>query len=102
MRPPRVSRISLGNFGRSTDDELNPDAGMPKHGDQRIDAKSIDLASHEVADPGLAHSKQLCRLRLGEAASLDQLAEPNHQIRPDLEILRLLARESEVAEHVAA
>ena len=75
---------------------------MPKHGNQSIDTKSVDLASNEIADPRLGYSKEICRLRLGEAASLDQLAEPNHQVGPDLEMLRLLARESQVAEYVAA
>jgi hypothetical protein len=48
----------------------------------------------------LGHSKQACSLSLREASTLNQLAEPNHQICPDLETLNLFLGESEVSEHV--
>jgi hypothetical protein len=73
---------------------------MAKHGDQRINAKSVDLASDKVADSGLGHAKQPRGLRLGEPPSLNQLAEPNHQIGPDLEVLSLFLGEPEVTEDV--
>jgi hypothetical protein len=92
----------LGNFRFTTDDDLNPDTGVAKHGDQGIDTEAVDLASDKVADPWLGHAEQACGLSLGETPSLNQLAEPNHQICPDLEILSLFVWESEVPEYVPA
>lgn len=80
---------SLGNSRSTTDDDLNSDTGVAKHGDEGIDTEPVDLASDKVADPWLGHAEQACSLSLGELPSLNQLAEPNHQICPDLEILSL-------------
>ena len=87
----RLSVRSSGNFRFSTDKDLHSNTGMAKHGDQRIDAESVDFPSDEVADPRLGHAKQTRRLSLREPSRLDQLAEANHQICADLEILRLLS-----------
>jgi hypothetical protein len=89
-----------GNFRSATDDDLNSDTGAAKHGDQGIDTESVDLSPDKVADSWLGHSKQSCSSSLGEAPTLNQLAEPDHQIRPDLEILSLFPSETEVAEYV--
>jgi hypothetical protein len=75
---------------------------MSEHGDQGIDAKSIDLPSNEITHPGLGHSEQICRSGLCESTSVDQLAELDHQVGAHLEILSFLARETEVAKHVTA
>jgi hypothetical protein len=75
---------------------------MAKHGDQGIDTEAVDLASDKVADPWLGHSKQACSLSLGEPPGLNHLAEPDHQIGPDLEILSLSLGESEIPKYVAA
>jgi len=93
--------LTLGNFRSTADDDLNADTGVAKHGDQGIDTEAVDLSSDKVADPWLGHSKQACSLSLGEPPSLNHLAEPDHQICPDLEILSLLLGESDVAEYVA-
>jgi hypothetical protein len=47
----------LGNFGSSTDDDLNAEAGVTKHGDQSIATEAVDLSSDKIADPWLCHSK---------------------------------------------
>ena len=78
----------LGNFRFATDDDLNWDTGMAQHGDQGIDTEAVDLASDKVADPWLSHFKQACGLSLREPPSLNQLADPNHQVRANLEVLR--------------
>jgi hypothetical protein len=85
----RGSFGTSGNFRTSTDDDLNSDTRVAKHGDQSIDTESVDLSSDKVADSGLGHTKQTCGLRLGESPSLNQLTDPNHQVGPDLEILGL-------------
>ena len=73
---------------------------MAQHGDQGIDTEAVDLSSDKVADPWLNHFKQACGLSLREPASLNQLAEPNHQVCPHLEILGFLLRKSEIAEYI--
>ena len=92
---------TLGNFRSTTDDDLYSDTGVAKHGDQRINAKSVDLSSDQVADSRLGDAKQASGLSLGKPPSLNQLAEPDHQIGPDLEVLSLFLREPQVSEHVA-
>jgi len=64
---------------------------VTEHGNQRVDAESIDLASDKVTDSGLRDAQEFRRLRLGEAAGVDQLREPNHQIGADLEVPGLLS-----------
>jgi hypothetical protein len=90
----------LGNLRSATDDDLNPDTGVAKHGDQGVNTEAIDLSPDKIADPGLGHSKQTCGLSLGQAPALNQLAEADHQIGPHLQILRLFPGEPEVAEYV--
>ena len=63
---------------------------MTEHSDQRIDAESVNLASDEIADSGLGDGKEFRGLRLGQTAGLDQPAQPNHQVRPDLEVCGFL------------
>ena len=67
---------------------------MAEHGDQRVDTESIDLASNKVTDPGLRDAKELRGLCLGQATGVDQLAQANHQIGPDLEVRGLFSRKS--------
>jgi hypothetical protein len=81
---------------------LNAKTGVAQHGDQRIDTEAINLASNEVADSRLGDAEQARGLCLREAAILNHLANPNHEIRPDLEILSFLLREPEVAKDVSA
>jgi hypothetical protein len=75
---------------------------MAEHGNKGIDTETIDLASNEVADPGLGHAEQSGGLRLREPTTVNQFTEPNHEIRPDLEILGFRFGESEIAEDVPA
>ena len=63
---------------------------MTEHGDQRVNAESVDLASDEVADSGLRDTKEVRGLRLGQTAGLNQPAQPNHQVGPNFEVRRLL------------
>src|SRR5437867_8880033 len=91
--PLRTIRSGLGNFGLSTNDDLNSNTSMSEHGDQSIDAESIDLPTDEITHSRLGHSEQICRFGLCESTSLDQLAELDHQVGPHLEILSFLARE---------
>src|SRR6266487_5031730 len=93
---------TLGNFRRTTNNDLNSHAGITEHGDQRVNTESVDLPPDEVADSGLRHAEERCRLRLGQAAGLNQLAQANHEIRSDLEVRGCLWRKSEVSKHVAA
>ena len=75
---------------------------MTEHSNQGINTEAVDLSSDKVADPWLSHFTQVSRLRLRKAPSLNQPAEPNHQICPNLEILSFFLRESEVAEYIAS
>ena len=43
---------------------------MTEHGNQRIQAESVDLAPDQVADSGLADAQKGRRLHLREAAAL--------------------------------
>ena len=101
-RPTAAGYYWLGNFRGTTNDDLNPDTRVPEHGNQGIDGECGDLASEEIADSRLGDVKKVCRLRLGKATRLDQLAEPDHQVGPDLEMLRFFRRESEIAKDIAA
>jgi hypothetical protein len=92
----------LGDFRTAADDNLNSNTGVAEHGDKGIDAETIDLASNEVADPGLGYTEQSGGLRLREPTTVNQFAQPNHEIRPDLEILSFQFRESEIPEDVPA
>jgi hypothetical protein len=87
----RLSGNALSNFRRTTKNDLNSDARVAEHGDQRVNTESVDLASHEVADSWLRDTKEICGLRLGQASGLDQLAQPNHQVGSDLEVRRFLS-----------
>ena len=95
------SVVTLGNFRSATDDDLNTDTGVAKHADQGINTEAVDFSADKIADPWLSHSKQACSLSLSEAPALNQLAEPDHEICPDLEILSFFLGEPEVAEYVA-
>ena len=97
----RGSFGALGNFRFPTTDDLNWNAGMTQHGNQGIDTETIDLASDKVADPWLSHFKEACGLSLREPPRFNQLAEPNHQVCPNLEILGFLLRKPEVAKYIA-
>ena len=77
---------NLGDFRSATDDDLNTNTGVAQHGDQGIDTESINLAPDQIADSRLRDAEQGCRLRLCEPPTLDQLAEPNHQLGSDLEV----------------
>ncbi|HET9358352.1 MAG TPA: hypothetical protein VFO58_01295 [Vicinamibacterales bacterium] len=90
IRDAALLKLTSGNFRRTTNDDLNPDAGVTEHGNQCVDAESIDLAPNEVADSRLRHAEDVRGLRLGQAAGFNHLAQANHQIGPDLEIRCLL------------
>ena len=52
-----AGHTASGNFRRPTNNDLNPDARIAEHGDQRIDTESTDLAPDEIADSGLGHTE---------------------------------------------
>lgn len=58
-------RVS-GNFRGTTKNDLHFDAGMTKHGDQDVDAESVDLPPDEITDSQLGDTKQFRSLRLGQ------------------------------------
>jgi hypothetical protein len=101
-RPRRGSSRTLGDFRSATDDNLNSNTGVAKHGDKGIDTETLDFAANEVADPGLGHAEESCGLRLRQPTAVNHFAESNHEIRPDLEILGFRLGESEIAEDVPA
>jgi hypothetical protein len=51
---------------------------MTEHLNQAIDAKAIDLPSHEIADPWLSHSEEYRGGDLCEPLGLDQPSQLNH------------------------
>src|SRR2546426_9435845 len=51
-RAARAWRLLSGNPSAAGDHEGDTGSGMTKHLDQTVDAESVDLAAHQVADPG--------------------------------------------------
>src|SRR5712692_1963660 len=74
---------------------------MPEHLDEAVDAKELNLASHEIADARLSHAEQLGRLCLSKTAILDQLAQTDHEFGANAEVLGFVFREPEVTKNVA-
>jgi len=91
----------LGNSRLGGDGERDVQSRTTEHADQRIDAEQADLAPHQVANAGLRDPEQLRGLSLSEAAGLNQAAQLDHQIGPELEILGLLRRKAQIQEDVA-
>jgi hypothetical protein len=82
-------------------DDLRADAKLGEHVDQRVDAEEADLATHQVAHPRLRHAQELGCFALCQPTRLDLLLETEHEVRPDFQMLGLIAREPEVSEHVS-
>ena len=77
------------------------DAQAREHIDQRIGAKEIDPASEQVADARLGYAENFCQLSLRKATRRDHLLKPDHQVRPDNEVLGLRAGKAQIAEDIA-
>lgn len=73
---------------------------MAKHGHQSIDAEAVNFPPDKVADPWLGDLEQARRLSLGETPTVNDLAKPDHEIGPNLEILSFLVGKPKVAEYV--
>ena len=73
---------------------------MPKHLNQTIHAKAIDLSPHQIANSGLCDLEQLGCRRLRKPSLLDQLRDFDHQIGAHSEIQCLLRFESEICENI--
>jgi len=74
---------------------------MPEHLNKAVNAKELNLASHEVADARLGHAEQLSRPRLSQTALLDQFAQTDHEVGANAEVLGFVVREPEVTKNVA-
>ena len=100
---PRQTQWRNGTspFGcRTTDLDIHLEAGTRQHGNERVHAEQPDLASHEIADPGLRHTEQLCSFLLREFLSLDVLPYFNHQQRTDREIGSLFWWKPQILEYI--
>src|SRR2546428_8225905 len=93
-------RVS-GHPSSRPDEDRDPGAGTAQHLNEAVHAEAIDLAADEVTDPRLSDPEQARGLRLGEPPGLDEPGQPDHEVGADLQMLRLLARESQVAKDVA-
>ena len=94
-------RAQLGNLAARSDDNGDAGAGMAEHLDQAVDAEAVDLSAHEITDSRLRHTEELGSRHLGQVLSVNQLRQLDHQVSPDLEVLRLLLAEPEIPEHVS-
>lgn len=72
------------------------------HVHQSIDAEQLDLASNEVADPGLSDTEEPRRSRLSEAPLIDDRSDDSHESGTNLEVLSLLFGKSQILEDVAS
>jgi hypothetical protein len=77
---------SSGRIRGTANDHANRHPRVPQHRDQRVDAEAPNLASHEVADARLADAEECGGLRLGQATSVNQLAQADHQVGSDFEV----------------
>ena len=50
-----------------------------EHVHQSVDGEEVDASAHEVGDPGLGDSEDLCGLALGEAFAGDVALEREHE-----------------------
>ena len=80
----------------------NLDSSAAEHRNQSIDTEQVNLATHEIADSRLSHSHQFGSLCLSPTLFLDQLAQEDHQIRPDSEVLRFLRGKPQFMKDVGA
>jgi hypothetical protein len=53
-------------------------ACLTEHLNQAVDAKPVDLPSHQIADSWLSHSEEFRGGGLGKLLGLDQLRQLNH------------------------
>jgi hypothetical protein len=83
------------------DDERHVRTSMPEHLNKAVNAKELNLASHEIADARLGHAEQLGRLRLSQTALLDQFTQTDHEVGANAEVLGFVVREPEVTKNVA-
>ena|GEM_PF-6771400 len=78
------------------------DSSESKHVDQSINAKEIDPAANEIADPRLSHSKQFSRFRLSKTSILDELSHRDHQARADSKVLGFSLAKAQISKDVPA
>jgi hypothetical protein len=82
------------------DSKLNAYSSVGEHIDQRIDAEQVDLATNEIADPGLRNSKEVCGRTLRQFARLDKTPDFHHQLRAKAQTLSFLRSETNIPEHI--
>jgi len=73
---------------------------MTKHFHQGINAESVDLAPHKVADSRLGHTQEFGSSGLCQTPGFDQLGQLNHQVSADPKVFRLFDTETQISENV--
>ena len=64
-----ASLIAHSGSDGSSDSHIDLQAGMRQHGDEGIHIETLDLATHEVADPRLGYAEALSGAFLGKCFS---------------------------------
>src|SRR5258708_7375550 len=98
----KVRRPESRDLARLLHDQSHHRAEAGQHVNERIGAEQIDSSSQEIADPRLRHVEDLRDLCLLEATRGDHFLELDEQVCTDGKMLRLLARESDVAKDVTS
>ncbi len=74
--------------------DIDFEACMGEHSNERVDAEQVDLAAHEIANPRLCHAETFSSPLLSQALRSDVFFQFDHQHRTQFEILRFLRLES--------
>jgi len=99
LTPTKLCDLQISPTG--LDDQTNASAEASEHVNEGIRAEQVNPATEKVAYPRLGHSENLGSGFLLQATGVDDLLDLDHQVRSDKKMLRLLASESQVTEHVA-
>jgi hypothetical protein len=78
---------------------VQPSARRDIH--QRVQAELLDLSPQQSVKARLRYAEATCKLSLRQSAGLHVLSDPDHQLRPQGEVPRLVLGEAEIAENVA-
>ena len=95
-----LSSKPLGYTPPSSCREPHLQAAFTEQLDKRVDAKQLNFSSDEVAYPRLCYPEDSGCLRLCQPTLIEESRQPNHELRANPEILRLVCREAKVSEHV--
>jgi hypothetical protein len=85
----RPNGLGLGNSRTRCYGDAHPRPRTTEHLHKRVDAEQVQLTANNVAYSGLRHTKELCRLHLGQATRLDDSGQLDHEVSTDLEVLGL-------------